>query len=52
MREYFKESARHNLQVLGVKKTFEIIEKFKNPIFRAKMRLLHLEALKEMEGGD
>ena len=47
LREYFKASARHNLQILGIERTFEIIESLKNPVYRAKMCQLHLEVLKE-----
>jgi len=52
LKKYYKISALHNLQVLGIEKTFEIIESIENPIYRAKLRQIHLEVLKERRQND
>ena len=46
LQKYYKNSAIHNLRVLGIERTFEIIESFRNPIYRAKLRQIHLNVLK------
>ncbi len=46
LQKYYRNSAIRNLQVLGIEKTFEVIESFRNPIYRAKLRQIHLNVLK------
>jgi len=46
LQKYYRNSAIHNLQVLGIEKTFEVIESIKNPVCRAKLRQIHLNVLK------
>jgi len=46
LQKYYRNSAIHNLRVLGIERTFEIIESFRNPVYRAKLRQIHLNVLK------
>ena len=49
--EYLKGKALRNLKALGIERTLETIERLRNPIYRAKMRQLHLNVLKQNQGG-
>ena len=41
-----KKMVEKNFRTLGIEKTLELIENIKNPIYRVKMRILHLNYLK------
>ena len=41
-----EKSIERNFQQLGIEGCLETIEKIRNPIYRAKMRMLHLQYLK------
>jgi len=41
-----KKMVEKNFRTLGIEKTLELIENIKNPIYRARMRILHLNYLK------
>ena len=41
-----KKMVEKNFKTLGIEKTLEVIESIKNPIYRARMRIWHLNYLK------